>query len=56
MAGAKAQLFLKNGLEYVVDMDLSQCFDTLDHEIMMQETGKTISDGSIPKVIELFLK
>ena len=56
MAVAKAQLFLKNGLEHVVDMDLSKCFDTLDHEIMMREIGKTISDGSVLKVIELFLK
>ena len=56
MAVAKAQHFLRNGLEHVVDMDLSKCFDTLDHEIMMNEVGKTISDGSVLKLIEQFLK
>ena len=56
MAVAKAQLFLMSGLEHVVDMDLSKCFDTLDHEIMMNEVGKTIGDGSVLKLIEQFLK
>ena len=33
MAVAKAEQFLRrNGLTNVVDMDLSKCFDTLDHE------------------------
>ncbi len=56
MAVAKAQHFLRNGLEHVVDMDLSKCFDTLDHKIMMKEVGKTISDGSVLTLIEQFLK
>lgn len=55
-AVAKAQFFLENGLEHVVDMDMSKCFDTLDHEIMMNEVGKTISDGSVLNLIEQFLK
>lgn len=56
MAIAKAQLFLKVGLEHVVDMDLSKCFDTLDHSLMMNEVAKTISDSSVLNLIELFLK
>lgn len=56
-AVAKAELFLKKGkLEHVVDMDLSKCFDTLDHEIMMSEVSKTISDGKVLSLIESFLK
>ena len=56
-AVAKADLFLKKGkLEHVVDMDLSKCFDTLDHEIMMKEVSKTISDGKVLSLIESFLK
>lgn len=56
-AVAKADLFLKKGkLEHVVDMDLSKCFDTLDHEIMMSEVSKTISDGKVLSLIESFLK
>ncbi|NLW16019.1 MAG: group II intron reverse transcriptase/maturase [Erysipelothrix sp.] len=56
-AVAKADLFLKKGkLEHVVDMDLSKCFDTLDHDIMMQEVSQTISDGQVLSLIESFLK
>ncbi|WP_273002917.1 reverse transcriptase domain-containing protein [Acetomicrobium hydrogeniformans] len=34
---AKATLFMrKYGLRWVVDMDLSKCFDTLDHELIIQ--------------------
>ena len=38
------------------DMDLSKCFDTLDHKIMMKEVSKPISDGKILNLIEQFLK
>lgn len=37
-------------------MDLSKCFDTLDHEIMMNEVSKTISDRKVLTLIESFLK
>ena len=53
---SKSRLFLKHGLSHVVDMDLSKCFDTLDHQIMMDEISKTISDGSVLNLIQEFLK
>ena len=56
MAVAKAQLFIKKGLTHVVDMDLSKCFDRLDHDFIMAEVAKTISDGSVLELIEGFLK
>ncbi len=31
----------------VVDMDLSKCFDTLDHEIIMDTVAERISDGRV---------
>lgn len=53
----KASLFMKKyGLEYVVDMDLSKCFDRLDHEFIINEMAKTVSDGSVLKLIRTFLK
>lgn len=56
-AVAKAERFMnKYGLEHVVDMDLSKCFDTLDHEIMMKAVSERISDGRVLKLIEKFLK
>lgn len=56
-AVAKAERFMnKYGLKYVVDMDLSKCFDTLDHEIMMEAVSEKISDGSVLNLIKTFLK
>ena len=56
-AVAKAERFMnKYGLKYVVDMDLSKCFDTLDHEIMMEAVSEKISDGSVLNLIKKFLK
>ncbi|SKC92998.1 group II intron reverse transcriptase/maturase [Maledivibacter halophilus] len=56
-AVAKAERFMnKYGLINVVDMDLSKCFDTLDHEIMIKAVGEKISDGSVLDLIKKFLK
>ena len=55
-AVAKAEGFMKKwGLEYVVDMDLSKCFDTLDHELIIEAINERISDGKVLKLIKAFL-
>ena len=55
-AVAKAERFMKKwGLEYVVDMDLSKCFDTLDHELIIETINEKISDGKVLKLIKAFL-
>jgi len=56
-AVAKAQQFLvRYDLSWAVDMDLSKCFDTLDHELILQSLNKKISDGTLLKLIRQFLK
>lgn len=56
-AVAKAETFLnKWGLEYVVDMDLSKCFDTLNHELIIESVNQKISDGKVLKLIRRFLE
>ena len=56
-AVAKAAMFIREGgLQWVVDMDLSKCFDTLDHELILQGVRKRIADGSILNLIRLFLE
>jgi RNA-directed DNA polymerase len=56
-AVAKAERFMnKYSLEYVVDMDLSKCFDTLDHELILNAVNQKISDGKILRLIKSFLK
>lgn len=54
---AKASLFIRQyNRKWVVDLDLSRCFDTLDHQIILAQFKKRISDGSILKLLDSFLK
>jgi RNA-directed DNA polymerase len=56
-AVAKAERFMNRyGLSYVVDMDLSKCFDTLDHELILEGVNRKVSDGSVLKLIRKFLR
>ncbi len=56
-AVAKAERFMnKYSLKHVVDMDLSKCFDTLDHEIIIKTVSEQISDGRVLDLIRKFLK
>jgi RNA-directed DNA polymerase len=53
----KACLFMrKYEMKHVVDMDLSKCFDTLDHDLIIKFMSKRISDGSILNLVKLFLQ
>ena len=53
----KACLFIrKYGRRWVVDMDLSKCFDTLEHSIILSSFRKRVRDGSILSLLEKFLK
>jgi len=53
----KASMFIRTyDLQWVVDMDLSKCFDTLDHEIIIGTIRRKITDGSILKLIRKFLE
>ncbi len=53
----KASAFMRRyELEWVVDMDLSKCFDTLKHDFLMRQIRRRVTDGSILKLINLFLK
>lgn len=54
---AKAEMFMtKYNLKYVLDMDLSKCFDTLDHEIIIDSFNKRVSDGKVLNLLKQFLK
>ncbi len=53
---SKATLFIRRyNKRHVVDMDLSKCFDTLDHELILKFVRKRITDGSILNLIRQFL-
>ena len=54
---SKATLFIRRyNKRHVVDMDLSKCFDTLDHGLIIKFVRKRITDGSILDLIKQFLK
>lgn len=56
-AVAKAERFTRHyDLEYAVDMDLSKCFDTLDHSLILQSVNRKVSDGKVLDLIEKILK
>ena len=53
---SKATLFIRRyNKRHVVDMDLSKCFDTLEHDLIIQFVRKRITDGSILALIKQFL-
>jgi RNA-directed DNA polymerase len=54
---SKSTVFMrKHHLDWVVDMDLSKCFDLLDHELIISSVKRKVTDGSILKLINQFLK
>ncbi len=54
---AKAERFTRHyGLSEVVDMDLSKCFDTLDHKLILQSVNRKISDGKLLTLLDKILK
>lgn len=56
-AVAKATVHIRqDGLEHVVDMDLSKCFDLLDHDLIVASIQRRVRDGSVLKLLRLFLE
>jgi group II intron reverse transcriptase/maturase len=54
---AKATMFIRDyEREWVVDMDLSRCFDTLNHDIIIKAFRKRVTDGSILNLLKMFLQ
>jgi len=56
-AVAKASAFIRRyQLKWVADMDLSQCFDTLNHDHILGSIRRKIADGSILNLVRMFLQ
>jgi RNA-directed DNA polymerase len=56
-AVAKATMFVRQyKLVHVVDMDLSKCFDRLDHDLIIASIRRRIRDGSILTLLRMFLE
>jgi RNA-directed DNA polymerase len=46
---------LETGHEWVVDADIAQFFDTVDHELVLDGVHEEITDGSVLRLIRAFL-
>ena len=56
-AVAKASAFIRSyQLKWVADMDLSRCFDTLNHDHILGSIRRKIADGSILNLLRMFLQ
>ena len=52
---SKASVFIrKYDRQWVVDMDLSKCFDLLDHQLIIKSIQRRVTDGAILKLINQF--
>jgi RNA-directed DNA polymerase len=51
----KAQKYVQEGREIVVDIDLEKFFDRVNHDILMSRLAKRIADKRLLKIIRRFL-
>ena len=47
---------LKEGKVWVVDADISGCYDNIDHEKLLEQVNRRIADGKILKLVRSFLE
>lgn len=55
-ATRQIQIYIAEGYKHVIEMDLSKYFDTVNHDILMNEVDKTLFDKDIRRLIYVFLK
>jgi group II intron reverse transcriptase/maturase len=51
-----AQSYVQAGKDWVVDMDVTQFFDRVNHDILMRRIGQTIRDKRVLKLIGRYLR
>lgn len=56
LAVRKAQAFIQEGRRFVVDMDLAQFFDRVNHDILMARVARKVKDKRVLKLIRAYLE
>jgi len=52
----RIESYLKDCCEWVVEVDIENCFDTIDHEIAIKLVNEEIADGRVLRLIRSFLE
>lgn len=55
-AVAAARGYVRSGKGYVVDIDLRQFFDQVDHDILMTQVGQRVGDKRVRRLIGQYLR
>jgi group II intron reverse transcriptase/maturase len=55
-ACAQVEQYLSMGKEWVVDVDIEKCYDTIPHEPLIDRVDRRISDGRVLGLIRSFLQ
>jgi RNA-directed DNA polymerase len=55
-ACAQVEQYLSMGKEWVVDVDIEKCYDTIPHEPLIDRVARRISDGRVLDLIRRFLQ
>ncbi len=55
-ACAQVEQYLSMGKEWVVDVDIEKCYDTIPHEPLIDRVARRISDGRVLGLIRSFLQ
>jgi RNA-directed DNA polymerase len=51
-----AQAYIRAGYTWVVDIDLEQCFDRVNHDVLMSRVRQRVKDRRVVSLIHRFLK
>ena len=52
----KVREYQESGKQWVVDMDLKQFFDEVDHDVLMARVGRRVKDKRLKRLINAYLK
>ena len=52
----QALKFQEEGKQWVVDMDLKQFFDEVDHDVLMARLGRKVKDKRVKRLVNGYLK